>query len=144
MHFSSNIWHLNDFRNLWRKKKSREEGNVMDPTRSGCSGTLAYLALLYSICWPSGMHISVMLYFRPSLSMPQHKPIITVQFQSAEWNSQQPDLYWLPLTDLVQLLLPSHSRPSDSEHLWPTSWSEATSGTFSLDRNSQTGTIAVF
>lgn len=21
MHFSSNIWHLNDFRNLWRKKK---------------------------------------------------------------------------------------------------------------------------
>lgn len=46
MHFSSNIWHPRDFRNLGRKP--REGENVVGMIRFGCFATLEYLELLSS------------------------------------------------------------------------------------------------
>lgn len=146
MYFSSNIWHSNDFRNLWTEKESREGGNVMDMMRFGCFAISAYLALLYSICWPSVIHVSLILYFLSSISVLQHKPIITVQPSLAEWESQQLELHCVPLTDLERLLFSSQSPLSTHalQTLNITSRRSETSGPFSWDVNSQAGIIAVF
>lgn len=55
MHFSSNIWHSNDFRNLWRKKKNKTQGrrkrNGYDEIWLLCNLSVSGTALLHMLAF---------------------------------------------------------------------------------------------